>query len=80
MDECKLSNSQWGFQVRKSTTTALIATTHDWHKYLDEGAEVCAIFLDLKKAFDAVPHQHLLDNMSQIGIHPVLLRWTCKEL
>ena len=57
MNECKLSYSQWGFQARKSTTTALIATTHDWHKYLDEGAEVSAIFLDLKKAFDSVPHR-----------------------
>ena len=59
----------------------LLLTTHDWHKYLDEGAEVCAIFLDLKKAFDSVPHRHLLDIiMSQIGIHPVLLRWTCNFL
>ena len=37
-------------------------------------------FFRPQKGFDSVPHRHLLDNMSQIGIHPVLLRWTCNFL
>lgn len=37
-----LSNSQWGSQKRKSTTTALLSTTHQWLIALEQGKEFCA--------------------------------------
>ena len=55
-----ISDSQWGFTTNKSTTTALLALTHEWFRYLEAGIEVCVIFLDLKKAFDSVPQRDLL--------------------
>ena len=55
-----ISDSQWGFTTNKSTTTALLALTHEWFRYLEAGIEVCVIFLYLKKAFDSVPHRDLL--------------------
>ena len=52
-----LSNSQWGFQPGKSTVTALLATDDKWLRMLDEGREIGAVFFDLRKAFDSVPHK-----------------------
>ena len=37
--------------------------------------EVCAVFLDLKKAFDRVPHLPLLDKVSALNIYPFILCW-----
>ena len=34
-----ISQQQWGFQAKKSTTSALLRVTHDWHEYLDKGRE-----------------------------------------
>ena len=47
---------QWGFQPKKSTVSALLDVSYNWSKALDQGREVCAVFFDLKKAFDSVPH------------------------
>ena len=61
-----LSNSQWGFQPGKSTVTALLAIVDNWLRMLDEGREIGAVFFDLQKAFDSVPHNLL---MQQTGLN-----------
>ena len=58
-----LSDSQWGFRPKRSTVTALLSVLHEWFLTLEDGNEVCAIFLDYKKAFDSVPHRPLLDKL-----------------
>ena len=63
-----LSSKQWGFQAGKSTMTALLAIVHDWLEILDAGNEICAVFFDLRKAFDSVPHQPLLDKLANTGL------------
>ena len=40
-----------------------------------DGSEVCAIFFDVQKAFDSVPHAPLLQKLADIGINSYLLRW-----
>ena len=57
-----LSNTQWGFQAGKSTTGALLSTTYEWLTALENGSKVCAVFFDLKKAFDSVPHKELMSS------------------
>ena len=74
-EDSPLSAHQWGFMAKKSTTTALLSFTHDCQKYLDVGKDVCAVFFDLSKAFDSVPHRPLLNKISQLGIDPFLVRW-----
>ena len=37
-----------------STGAALASLTHPWHCAIDIGQIVCAIYLDLKRAFDTV--------------------------
>ena len=63
-----LSNSQFGFRPCSSTQEALIATTTSWHQYLDEKQSVGAVFFDLSKAFDSVPHSGILRALTRIGV------------
>jgi len=42
--------------------------------------EVCAVFFDLRKAFDSVPHRALLEKLKQLNLNPVLNRWICSYL
>ena len=70
-----LSNSQFGFRPGSSTQEALITATGDWHRHLEDRAKVAAIFFDLSKAFDSVPHQRLLSALSAIGISGQLHSW-----
>ena len=75
-----ISDSQWGFLPGRSTTSALLSVTNDWHKCLDSGYEICSIFLDLQKAFDSVPHRNLLLVLEQLAVHPILIKWICSYL
>ena len=77
---CPLSSSQWGFTSKKSTVTALLSVLHDWHRYLEKGIELCAVFFDLRKAFDTVPHYPLLCKLEELGVDRYLLRWICNYL
>ena len=75
-----ISNDQWGFQAGKSTVSALLATTYTWFQQLESGGEICAIFFDIKKAFDTVPHRALLVKLKQLNLNPTLIRWICSYL
>ena len=75
-----LSSNQWGFTPKKSTVTALLSALHDWHQHLEKGTEVCAVFFDLRKAFDTVPHYPLLCKLEKLGIDCYLQRWICNYL
>ena len=57
-----------GFQPGKSTLAALLHTVHTWLEVLESGHELCAVFLDLRKAFDSVPHQPLLEKFAATGL------------
>ena len=70
-----LSNKQWGFQPGKSTVTALLAVTYDWLKALESRHNVCSIFLDLRKAFNSVPHWLLLEKLNTYALDSHILSW-----
>ena len=50
------------------------------HQDMESGYEVCAVFLDLQKAFDSVPHRDLLHVVQNTGLHPILVKWLCSYL
>ena len=71
---------QWGFQAEKSTVSALFDVFHNWSIILDQGYEVCAVFFDLQKTFDLVPHKPLIKKLKAIDLNPFLLKWICSYL
>ena len=62
-----LASQQWGFRSKRSTVSALLDAVNNWHQSLDKSKEICAIFFDLRKAFDSVPHRILLEKMKCLG-------------
>ena len=74
-DNSPISKFQWGFMPRRSAISALCSLTHDWLRDLDNGNDVCSVFFDLRKAFDSVPHNHLLDKLATLSLCPHLLQW-----
>ena len=70
-----LSDSQWGFRTGRSTVSALLLTVHKWLQLLESGKDICAVFLDYRKAFDSVPHAPLITKLQEIGLNANLLAW-----
>ena len=66
-------------QKESCTTSKLqifrLLTHHMWHKALDDGLQVDAVFLDFAKAFDRVHHKILLNKLCNFGISGSLLEW-----
>ena len=62
------------------TVSALLDVTHKWLQSTDTGKEVCAIFFDLRKALDSVPHRFLLENLRECGLNEYILRWLSSYL
>ena len=78
-----LANSQFGFRTGRSCATNLLSF---YTRVIDvvqdrEGWVDCA-YLDLKKAFDKVPHRKLLWKLENVGeLKGSLLKWmktSCK--
>ena len=63
-----LSKEQFGFTIGKSCVTQLLVTLQDWRVKLDEKIPVDAVYLDLRKAFDTVPHNRLINKLAGYGI------------
>ena len=75
-----ITPEQWGFQSGKSTVSALLDVVHSWSEAIDQGKEICAVFFDLKKAFDSVPHKALIHKLQSIDLNSHILRWICSYL
>lgn len=63
-----LSDCQFGFRPKSSTQDALLTITRDWHQFVSTHRQVGAVFFDIKKAFDSVPHGQLLQSLADIGV------------
>ena len=72
-----LTNRQFGFLPKSSTTDALTTALHDWYGYLEDRKSVAMALFDLSKAFDKVPHSPLLLNHYAATAHTVNLAPVC---
>ena len=63
-----ISNCQFGFRSKYSTTSLLLHAVHDWAGSLEHRNSTHCLFLDLAKAFDSVSHPQLLLKLEALGI------------
>ena len=57
-------SSQYGFRKSHSTEHAILDIVETILSNMDKRYFSCGVFIDLKKAFDTVNHQILLDKLS----------------
>ena len=70
-----LSQSQFGFRPKLSTSTALAFFTDSILDNADNGLITASVFLDSSKAFDTVDHNILLHKLKLIGLDSKSLNW-----
>ena len=70
-----LYHNQFGFRKNNSTTNALIQITEKIKESIYNCKYGCGIFIDLRKAFDTVNHEILLNKLEHYGIRDSMLDW-----
>jgi hypothetical protein len=69
-----------GFKELDSAINQLLYITNNIHLALEDGKEVCMVFLDVLKAFDRVWHSGLLNKLRCMGVEGRLFDWLCNYL
>ena len=70
-----LYEHQYGFRKGHFTNHAVIILAEKVAKALDTGKIVVGVYLDLRKAFDAIDHPILLRKLYSLGIRDNLYTW-----
>ena len=73
-----LSGNQGGFRKGFSTTSTIAKLTDDMFDQINSGNTTLAVYIDLKKAFDTVDNDILINKLGRAGIRGDLLKW-CKS-
>ena len=63
-----LHSGQSGFRSFHSDLTCLLKCTYDWYFNMEKGEYASISFIDLKKAFDTVDHQIILNKLKVCGL------------
>ena len=70
-----LDIKQFGAIRGRSTTHALVDMLHIWHKALDQSQLATVMFVDFSKAFDRVDHTVVINNLTELAIPGLVVKW-----
>ena len=70
-----LSNQQYGFRKNNSTTYLMINLFDRIFDSKSKGYKPAILFLDVKKAFDTVTHEILIEKLRHYGLGGIVLQW-----
>lgn len=70
-----LRSNQSGFREKHSCETALIKIIDEWMEAIDNGYLIGTVFVDLRKAFDLVDHNILIQKLSLYGLSNDATQW-----
>ena len=75
-----LSDYITGFRKSHATQHCLVKMLENWKSALDKSEFVCALFMDLSKAFDTINHDLLLAKLKAYGFSKDALTLMCSYL
>ena len=70
-----IGEHQFAYARKSWTTVALIKAVDSWKLAIVRGERVVSAFLDLRKAFDIIDHNTLLNKMNKNGVTGTELKW-----
>ena len=70
-----LSNAQYGFRQGFSTAEAIFDYTKDLYTARNNHKYVASIYIDVRKAFDCISHNLLLQHLKDSKINRTMLMW-----
>ena len=74
-DNLLFTDRKFGFLGGRSTTLQLLKVLDDWTEVLDRGGYVDVVYCEFMKAFDTVPHSHLIQVLEYYGVDSFLVKW-----
>ena len=75
-----LSDYITGFRKSHGSQHCLVKMLENWKSVLDKSESVCALFVDLSKAFDTINHDLLLAKLKGYGFSIDALTLMCSYL
>ena len=70
-----MTSLQHGFMRSRSCSSQLLSVLHSIGEALDKNKQTDILYLDLAKAFDAVDHVILIENLKWYGVIDQLIDW-----
>lgn len=70
-----LYHGQSGFRDKHSCETSLQYVCSNWKKEINAGNLVISVFIDLKRAFETIDREKLVEKLKVYGVNGVGLKW-----
>lgn len=75
-----ISSYQSAFRTNHSCESTINLVIIDWKMSIENGKYVIVVFIDLKRAFETVDREILLEKLQALGVKDVELRWFASYL